>query len=170
MKPPDRTRSSKHVIRAPQPGQLSAIVSAAADSGGFRQLELDVLEDQLERYFEHGSSDTGEFGRVRVALAASGELAGFAWIGADPITDSSWELYWLAVARRFGGAGIGRALLDEARRYAARAGGRRLVLDVSSTAYPPAVTFYERNGFKVVGRVQDYYRPGDDRLIMAAGL
>jgi hypothetical protein len=44
---------------------------------------------------------------------------------------------------------------------------RRIYIDTSSTApYTPARTFYENHGFRLVTVLLDFYRLGDDKIIL----
>jgi ribosomal protein S18 acetylase RimI-like enzyme len=61
---------------------------------------------------------------------------------------------------------FGRSLQSAAEAFVIARGGERLLLEASSTpAYAAARAFYERAGYAVVGRVTDFYRPGDDCLM-----
>ncbi len=94
-----------------------------------------------------------------------GKVVGFACFGPVPLTEGTFDLYWIAVAPEGRGRGVASAL-DEAVEGAVRARGARwLLAETSSTAaYAPARAFYLRRGYRPLGQVPDFYRPGDDRL------
>ena len=59
------------------------------------------------------------------------------------------------------GRGIGTALMENA-----LAGARVPVLLTVDPQNEPAVSLYERFGFRIRERIDGYYRPHEDRLIM----
>ncbi len=93
-------------------------------------------------------------------------VVGFACFGPVPMTDGTFDLYWIAVDPTQTRRGIAARLDAEVtRQIQARPGTRWLLAETSSTApYRPAQAFYARQGYDLVGRIVDYYRPGDDRL------
>lgn len=80
--------------------------------------------------------------RIRVAVAASGDIVGFVMI--DPAT--GW-LDQIAVRPDWWGGGAGEALIEAAREISPRL----VRLDVNADN-PRAVAFYRRRGFREVGR------------------
>ncbi len=48
-----------------------------------------------------------------------------------------------------------------------KAQGRLAIIETSSTPqYEKTIRFHLGNGYKVIGRIPDFYTPGDDKLIM----
>jgi ribosomal protein S18 acetylase RimI-like enzyme len=95
----------------------------------------------------------------------SGRVVGFACYGAVPLTEGTYDLYWIAIDPACQGSSVA-ARLDLAVTEAVRnLGGRWLLAETSSTAeYGRAHRFYERQGYRLLARIADFYRPGDDRL------
>lgn len=87
----------------------------------------------------------------------SGQLRGFvlARLAADEA-----EILTIAVDPTVRGKGVGRALLAENLRQAARAGARAMFLEVDQDN-APALALYGRVGFVKVGERKGYY-PGKD--------
>jgi ribosomal protein S18 acetylase RimI-like enzyme len=53
----------------------------------------------------------------------------------------------------------------------ARRGGKLLLIETSSQeTYGGTIQFYERTGYALVGKIPEYYKPGDDKLIFAKRL
>jgi len=73
------------------------------------------------------------------------------------------RLYSIAVDADFHGAGLGRRLLADAERVAARRGRAALRLEVRVNNRR-AVALYEKNGFRRIGRYDGYYADGADAL------
>ncbi len=95
-----------------------------------------------------------------------GRVVGFACFGPVPLTEGTFDLYWIAVIPEAARLGVGTRLDDAATtQVQARPGVRWLLAETSSTGdYAPARAFYLQQGYQMVGRLLDYYRPGDDRL------
>jgi ribosomal protein S18 acetylase RimI-like enzyme len=90
---------------------------------------------------------------------------GYVCFGQAPMTENTFDLYWIAVAPEFQGQGIGSTLLDFLEKRIRVLEGRMILADTSSIqAYDPTRKFYQKNGFQEVARVPDYYSPGNDRI------
>lgn len=93
-------------------------------------------------------------------------VRGYVCFGPTPLTEGTYDLYWIAVDPLSHGRGYGQQLLAFAEREAAQRGGRSMLIETSSQeSYGPTIRFYERAGYAVVARIPEYYRPGDDKLI-----
>jgi ribosomal protein S18 acetylase RimI-like enzyme len=93
---------------------------------------------------------------------------GFACYGSHPLTEGTFDLYWICTARKAQGQGIAGALLRRVEEEVRTQGGRLLLVETSSTpAYAPARRFYEGQGFRYESVVHDFYSPSDDLLIYA---
>jgi ribosomal protein S18 acetylase RimI-like enzyme len=93
---------------------------------------------------------------------------GFACYGPHPLTEGTFDLYWLCTARKVQGQGVGGALLGCVEEEVRTQGGRLLLVETSSTpSYAPARRFYEGHGFRYESVVHDFYSPSDDLLIYA---
>lgn len=98
-------------------------------------------------------------------------MAGYACWGATPCTLGTFDLYWIAADPACHGKGAGHALLLRAEEDMRRRGGRLCIIETSSLPqYEPARRFYLRHGYKVAAEIQDFYAPGDHRLIFTRAL
>lgn len=98
-------------------------------------------------------------------------LLGYACFGPTPLTRGTFDLYWIASAPGMRGAGVGRALHDAVVDAVRRAGGLRIRAETSAKeAYGPARRFYERAGYREVGRIDDFYAAGDHLVILVLAL
>jgi ribosomal protein S18 acetylase RimI-like enzyme len=100
-----------------------------------------------------------------------GRGVGYVCVGRTPLTRSTWHLYWICVHPSAQGRGVGRCLQAAAEAFVIARGGERVLLETSGTpGYAAARVFYERAGYAVVGRVADFYRPGDDCIMYCKAL
>jgi ribosomal protein S18 acetylase RimI-like enzyme len=95
-------------------------------------------------------------------------LVGYACFGATPMTEGTFDLYWLVVAEEARGRGMGRALLTAVEDDLRGRGARLLRIETSSLeGQGGAARFYAQTGYRQVGLVADFYRPGDDLITFA---
>lgn len=93
-------------------------------------------------------------------------VTGYFCIGQTPLTDGTYDLYWIAVDPGHQGKGIGKRLLEYAEGLVKERGGRLVVAETSSTEkYRSTRLFYQHSGYAEVTRIRDYYRQGDDIVI-----
>jgi ribosomal protein S18 acetylase RimI-like enzyme len=90
---------------------------------------------------------------------------GYICYGPTPMTQGTFDLYWIAVDPRYQAQGIGSTLLEFLEEEIKERKGRLILVDTSSIAeYEKTQKFYFRKGFQEVARVPDYYWPGNDRV------
>ena len=94
-------------------------------------------------------------------------IAGYICYGPTPLTEGTWDIYWMAVAPEKQGKGIGGALLAHAEERIREAQGRLAIIETSSQPeYEKTRRFHLNHGYEVIGRIPDFYALGDDKLIL----
>ena len=127
----------------------------------FKPVEVDVAEELIDAYLD----DPVKSGYLVVVATTDSGVVGYACYGPTPITESTWDVYWMAVNRDSQGRGIGGALLAAVEADIARRGGRLIVIETSSKAgYARAQRFYSSQGYQMHNRITEFYEPGDDKL------
>lgn len=94
------------------------------------------------------------------------ELLGYVLAGRGEAATEGWILS-LAVAPAARGQGLGRQLLRAAVNALEGQGCRRIKLTVLPDN--PALHLYQSLGFAEAGREEDYFGPGEPRLVMVKG-
>jgi ribosomal protein S18 acetylase RimI-like enzyme len=98
-------------------------------------------------------------------------VIGYACFGATPMTQSTYDLYWLVVADGARGRGIGGALFAGVAQELKEREARLVRVETSSLeGQGGARRFYEKVGFRLAGAIADFYRQGDDLLVFAKAL
>ncbi len=93
-------------------------------------------------------------------------VAGFACFGPTPLAERIWDLYWIGVDPTQHCSGIGSALLKNVEDTVQAQGARALYLETSSSEpYCAARRFYDHHGYERVACLDDYYSPGDGKVI-----
>ena len=96
------------------------------------------------------------------------EPLAYACFGATPMTEGTFDLYWLVVAAEARGRGLGRGLLTQVEEGLRTRGARLIRIETSSLeGQGGAARFYAQAGYAQVGRIVDFYRPGDDLITFA---
>jgi ribosomal protein S18 acetylase RimI-like enzyme len=144
-----------------RPGDRDEIGRILRDTGAFRTEEIAIGLELVDESLHPGPTTDYQW---RMAEMDS-RVVGFACFGPVPLTEGTFDLYWIAVSPEARGIGVAD-LLDAAVADSARnAGGRLLLAETSSTPpYDSARRFYRRRGYDQVERIADFYRQGDDRL------
>jgi ribosomal protein S18 acetylase RimI-like enzyme len=102
---------------------------------------------------------------MRVA-EEEGVVVGYYCTGQRPMTDGTYDLYWIAVDPAMHSRGAGSQLLRHAEDHVRSRGGHLLMAETSSKpGYDRTHRFYERNAYQVLTRIKDFYRSGDDLIV-----
>ncbi|MHC4607937.1 MAG: GNAT family N-acetyltransferase [Planctomycetota bacterium] len=101
-------------------------------------------------------------------LVGEGEKPeGFVVYGEASLAERVWEVYWLAVRPDRQGKGVGRKLMKRAEDAMGAAGARMCFIETSGRAeYMRANAFYQHCGYSEAARIKDFYREGDDLVIL----
>jgi ribosomal protein S18 acetylase RimI-like enzyme len=101
-----------------------------------------------------------------IVCERAGALLGYVCFGPTPMTDGTYDLYWIAVSEGARGQGVGRDLVMHMMRELSLRQARLVRVETSGqAAYASTRAFYEKTKFEVVARVRDFYRPGDDLVV-----
>ena len=99
-------------------------------------------------------------------LEVDDTVVAYACFGRNPMTRSTYDLYWIATHRARMREGHGQALFKFVEEEIRRRGGTLLVIETSSQeSYGGSREFYARTGCQLAARLPDFYDLGDDRVI-----
>jgi ribosomal protein S18 acetylase RimI-like enzyme len=131
-------------------------------TGFFSEEECRVAVELLDDRLANGPASDFAF----LFAEQDGRVVGYSCYGRIALTRASYDLYWIAVDPAAQGLGVGRELLDESERRVAAEGGERVYVETSSRAqYLPTRAFYERCGYRIAATLEDFYAPGDGKVI-----
>ena len=146
------------------PDDRDRVRAIVESTGFFSEEEADVAVELVDERLAKGAASGYEF----VLAEVDGETVGYACFGRVPLTQSSFDLYWLAVRPGKQRGGLGRALVGEVERTVASLGGGRIYADTSGRRqYAPTRTFYTAMGYAQAARLPDFFAPGDDKVVFA---
>jgi ribosomal protein S18 acetylase RimI-like enzyme len=158
-------------IRPMVAADRSGVFRILENAGNFTPEEVATALELIDEWLELGEHS----GYLTYVLEArdevSAEVLGYVSFGPTPLTESTYDLYWIAVDKSKHRGGVGKRLLKFAEEEIVRRGGKMLLIETSSQeTYGGTIQFYERTGYELVGKVPEYYKPGDDKLIFAKRL
>ncbi len=148
-------------LRGLSPDDRPAIERILRDVGVFRDDEVTIGLELVDETLHPGPSTDYRW----LIAERNATVIGFACYGPVPLTEGTFDLYWIAVAKDSQGSLAARTL-DHAITDAIRSvGARWLLAETSGTDdYARAHRFYKRQGYELISHVPDFYRPGDARL------
>lgn len=153
---PDRLRF-RHVLDNGDPAKIRALIEATgvftAEEAGVAARLAETTLDGTETY--------------RWLLCNLGEqLAGYTCFDRIELTQSSFDLYWIAVLPELGRKGLGLDLMARTAKFIRTKRGTQIFAETSSRKpYEKARRFYVKAGFEEVARFEDFYEPGDAKVI-----
>ena len=164
------------------PSDRAQLVDIISQGAGFRSAEVECAIELLDAALAladpsaeavrgdggGGEEPEGYEARVAVEDDAPDRVLGYACFGHTPMTEATYDLYWLVVAEAARGRGIGAQLMTAVEDELRQRGAVTIRVETSSLeGQGGARRFYENTGFKLAGAIPDFYRKGDDLLVFA---
>lgn len=128
----------------------------------FNEEEIDIAVDLVRECLNKGKLSGYEFifaeeGKETIAYSCFGKIAG---------TKSSYDLYWIATHSDYRGKGIGKELLNKTLETINNLNGENVYIETSSREqYKPTRAFYENYGCKKEVVIENFYGPGDGKVL-----
>jgi len=151
------------MIRPMEKKDREAVLKIVQATDMFSPAEIFFAEEQIDIYLNQPNQR--DYFLVVVENEES-QVVAYMSYGPTPLTEGTYDLYWMAVAPKEQGHGYGKELVRWLEKQVRDANGRMIVIETSSQPkYHPTREFYLRLGYKEVSRIADFYKPGDDRII-----
>jgi len=150
-----------------RPEDKSILHNILIQTGFFFDYEIavaiELIDDRLEKkeksHYQFLLAQENEDPSSVIAFTSYGFVAG---------TQSSYDLYWLAVDPTKQNKHMGSTLLKEVEQRIKEAGGKNFYAETSGREkYKPTHQFYLRNNFILEARLKDFYFVGDDKLFFS---
>ncbi len=128
----------------------------------FTQDEVDVAIELLDIYLQQ----PGQKDYIADVLTEEERVMGYATYGPTPLTEGTFDLYWIAVSPAAQNKGYGKQLMQWVENKIREAKGRLLIIETSSQPrYENTRRFYLNQHYEESVRIADFYKPDDDRII-----
>ena len=138
------------------------LLSILIKTRAFTSAEIDVAMELIDIVLkDHLQKDY----RIDCMVEGEDQAVGYICYGPAPMTEGTFDLYWVAVDPDFQEKGVGSRLLDFLEETLKTGRGRMVLADTSTLPYyEKTKNFYVKNGFQEIARIPDYYHPGNDRI------
>lgn len=144
-----------------------AVRTILENAGNFTTEEIATAIELVDEWIADGE-DSGYLTYVLESTSDPFPIVGYICFGEAPLTEGTYDLYWIAVDTKHHRGGFGKKLVKFAEEEIARRGGRILLIETSSQeTYGATIKFYEGAGYIIEARIKDYYKPADDKLIFS---
>jgi acetoin utilization deacetylase AcuC-like enzyme/GNAT superfamily N-acetyltransferase len=149
----------RSAVMADDVGRVKSLV---ASTGFFNAAEVEIAGELVTERLSKGTRSGYNF-----ILAERGSgLVAYACYGPIGGTQTSFDLFWIAVAPGDQGKGLGVQVFARAEAAMRKAGAKHVYADTStSDRYAGTRGFYQRMGFREEARLADFYGPGDGKVI-----
>lgn len=149
----------RHFSKAEDSSGVRRIIES---TGFFNREEAEIAVELVLDSIEKGGSSDYKF----IYCELDGRVIGYSCYGRIGGTESSYDLYWIAVDGGMRGRGIGKAVLLETFNEIKKLGGGRIYAETSSRQqYEPTRRFYLSSGFFEEAFIKEFYGKNDGKLI-----
>jgi ribosomal protein S18 acetylase RimI-like enzyme len=153
-------------VRAPRrdPDERDRLEAALRSDETFLEEEiavaLELIDSALDpRDHEHDYT-------VLIADLVGFPVAGYICFGRTPMTDATWDLYWVVTHAEARGRGVARSLIRAMEHEVRDRGARQIRVETSQKdTHEAARRLYDRLGYPEQARFPDFYRAGDDLIV-----
>jgi len=141
---------------------VERIRSVTESTGFFYPEEVDTAVELIEDRLDKGPQCGYHF----LFAEEDGQTVGYTSYGPIACTRTSFDLYWIVVAGSYRGKGLGKQILDASEKAIRGLGGNRVYIETSMRElYEPTRGFYLARGYSPVAVLDDFYAPGDAKVI-----
>jgi ribosomal protein S18 acetylase RimI-like enzyme len=159
---------AKYIITTPREIDGLALLKLVSKIEIFKPEDLACVQELWEEFL-HSKNEPD---RYHFIIAKEGDqLIGFACFGHRPLTEGTYDLYWLAVDPAFRHGGIGHSLLTSVEGEIQTLDGYLVVIETSSLkSFASTRTFYLACGYQQIVQIPDFYGLGDDMVVFTKKL
>src|ERR1700685_958552 len=131
------------MIRPTTPADTDALVILTEATGLFKPLEIVALREVLDDFHAVNHADDHH----AITCETDVGIVGFAYYAPAPMTEGTWQLYWIAVRKDQQSRGVGGAVLRHVEADIRNRRGRVLFIETGSLPhYELTRQFYCKNG------------------------
>ena len=152
-------------IAAADRPQLAALLSR------IETFSRDEVECALELIDLASTAGNRDYQILVAARETENKVVGYICYGPTPMTEGTFDLYWIASDPVVRGQGVGAALVSAMEGDIRRRKGRLIRIETSAMeAYGPTRGFYAAMQYREESRFRDFYKVGEDLIILAKRL
>ena len=149
------------------PNHTDELVKMADETGYFKEHEVQALREVLDDF--HAENHLYE--HKACLLQDKDQKLGFVYYAPAPMTEGTWQLWWIVVQKDLQGKGLGGKMLKLVENHAQELGGRVLFIETSSQEkYESTRKFYLKYRYLLEARMRGFYAAGDDMMVYRKSL
>jgi ribosomal protein S18 acetylase RimI-like enzyme len=143
--------------------KIKEFIDLAKHTKAFKKSELEDLSDILK--------ELKKFPNIEYSIIESREkthLEGFIIYGISPMSKNTWDIYWITVAKKIQGTGLGKRLLKAAEfkiQESSKIPPSIRIETSSRKTYKSARCLYTNMYYKIRGILPDFYGSKDNMII-----
>ena len=131
-------------------------------TGNFNEDEIKIALELIDFYLNDENQTDYEI----FVDDENNVIRGYVCIGPRPLTVGTYDLYWIAVNPVSQSKGIGSGLINYVESFLRKKNARLILIETSGkVSYEKERKFYEKNLYKVLVEIKDFYNIGDSLVI-----
>lgn len=132
------------------------------DTNNFNEDEITIAIELIDAYLNNPDQKDYEI----FTDEDEGNINGYICIGPRPLTEGTYDLYWIAVNPKIQSKGVGSRLVKYIEEYLKLLNGRLVLIETSGKdGYEKERKFYEKNNYEKLVEIKDFYRVNDSLVI-----
>ncbi|CUS87896.1 aminoglycoside 6'-N-acetyltransferase I [Candidatus Kryptobacter tengchongensis] len=141
------------------------IIKILKETDMFTEEEINVATELIDEFLAKDEESGYE---IYTAVDDADNPTGYICFGKRPLTQGTYDIYWIAVEPSLQGNGIGKNLMKFTEQKIKEKGGTLILVETSSQEkYLKTRLFYKSCGYEEVARIKDFYKVGDNLIIFA---
>lgn len=132
------------------------------DTNNFNEEEIKIALELIDIYINDKEQKDYEI----FTDEDEDKIRGYVCIGPRPLTTGTYDLYWIAVNPNVQSKGIGSGLIKYIEDHIKEKNGRLILIETSGKeSYEKERKFYEKNFYKEIVNIKDFYNVGDALVV-----
>jgi aminoglycoside 6'-N-acetyltransferase I len=153
------------MIRALIQADREKIKNILIDTNNFSDDEVSIALELLDVYLNNPEQKDYEI-FVDENDDDTSELNGYVCIGPRPLTEGTYDLYWIAVNPKIQSRGVGSKLVLYIENHIKSKGGYLVLIETSGKpSYEKERKFYEKNNYRKAVELEHFYKKNDSLVI-----
>ncbi|MDQ3193612.1 MAG: GNAT family N-acetyltransferase [Bacteroidota bacterium] len=138
------------------------IKNILVDTNNFTDEEIKIALELIDVYIKEKEQKDYEI----FVDEEENNVRGYVCTGPRPLTKGTYDLYWIAVNPKVQSRGVGSGLIKYIEEYLKEIEGRLILIETSGKAsYEKERKFYEKNLYKELVNIKDFYNVGDSLIV-----
>ena len=156
------TLAAQRIRKTVKLSDIETVRSLVTKTGVFNEEEVSIAAELVAEAALKGEKKSGYSFYI---IEEGGKMLAYSCFGRVPLTEASYDLYWLVVDTDYQKKGLAKQLFNLTEKAVSAQGGTQLYAETSSMDnYKPATAFYQKVGFSECARQKDFYKKGDDKV------